>query len=299
MSSLRRPWLLLVPVLSSLLLIGVLLLPAPQRGSARQAGLGEVSKGPKISRVPAHPLPVTTPSDHLARIRERLDVLDGEFRRRGGEGSADLRKQLDALNTSDPATLHEMEAAVLDRTRSGPFRGEMLRKIAGNPDPAARRFVLDTLLDRGEDPVVRRTACDLAAGFRSAEAFDALHSVYRDEPEFPGRTLLIPLLAATRDPRALPVVRGALSAQEPLDARALAAGAMEVFAEDAGVRDELRALALQDRHVAVRLNALGVLCRGGGADVEPLLRSLTSDASVPAVVRSTAEAWLKKEEKRK
>jgi hypothetical protein len=188
----------------------------------------------------------------------------------GGIGDAEYQRALDALRASAPRPL--VDRAVLDRSDDAVLRCDLLPAAS----PAAHE---KALADRAEAPAVR-----LAALFR-VRSLAVLDAVWRGEPAFPGRHLLVAAVAECGDPAAAVLLREALSDPDE-SVRAHAALGLAPHAADPAVLEALRA-ALRDPAVPVRENAVRALSRAPAAEAE--LRAAAAD---PAL-RDLAELLLR------
>jgi hypothetical protein len=187
-----------------------------------------------------------------------------------GIGDAEYQRALDALRRDAPRAL--IDRAVLDRSDDAVLRCDLLSAAS---DDARER----ALADRAQPAALRLAALSRV---RSPEL---LARLWRDEPGFPGRHLLVAAVAESGSPDAAALLRGAL-ADRDLSVRAHAALGLGNFLADPAALDALRA-ALRDPGLPVRENAVRALSRAPSAEAE--LRAAAAD---PAL-RELAELLLK------
>jgi len=186
-----------------------------------------------------------------------------------GIGDLEYRAALDALLASAPPGA--LDRAVLDRSDDAVLRADLLD--AASPDARER-----ALADRDQPLALR------LAALARVRSLDAVVRVWRSEPRFPARHLLVLAMGECGRPEAVPVLRGALSDADPA-VRGHAALALGALAAEPGAVEGLRA-ALRDPDPAVRGNALRAMARA------PSAADLLREAAADPALKPLAEALL-------
>jgi HEAT repeat protein len=155
-----------------------------------------------------------------------------------GIGDPEYRSALDALLASAPPGA--VDRAVLDRSDDAVLRCDLLD--AASPDARER-----ALADRDQPLALR------LAALARVRSLDAVLGVWRGEPRFPARHLLVLAMGECGAPEAVPVLMRALGDPD-VSVRAHAALGLGAFADRPEAAAALRG-ALQDPDPAVRENA--------------------------------------------
>lgn len=155
-----------------------------------------------------------------------------------GIGDADYRRALDALLAAAPP--EAVDRAVLDRSDDAVLRADLLD--AASPEARER-----ALADRDQPLALR------LAALARVRSLDAVLRVWRSEPRFPARHLLVLAMGECGSPEAVPVLMQALGDAD-VSVRAHAALGLGPFADRPEAAAALRG-ALADPDPDVRANA--------------------------------------------
>jgi HEAT repeat protein len=264
--------------------------------------LGSRSPAPRPPRGAAHAR-LLPPSDPLVRrALEEVDRLRKIRTQRpvpmGGVGDPECADLLDRLRAASPELLSYLEELALGRGESESLRVDLLNIVARHRDDETRKFLASIVVDPAEVPAVRIAALEPLMKYRDPPTFEALKAAWMDPSPFPGRYHLCRALGENGNVGGIPLLREALALDQPLDLRSHAALGLGGFAEEPGVRDELKWRALGDPAPAVRHNAIRSLCRSRNPEIDGFLRDLAGPGTTDAETRRIAGAFLEERAKR-
>jgi HEAT repeat protein len=210
----------------------------------------------------------------------------------GGTDDLEYAQVLDRVREGSARALFYLQVIALRRAENVSLRIDLLNVVARHREEETRTFLSLLVVDSSQDPAVRIAALERLMKYQDDATFEVLKSAWLDPAPFEGRYHLCRAFGENGRPGGVPLLRGALAPERPPDIRCHAALGLGGFVGDAGVRAELKALALSDADPAVRQNAIRSLGRSTDPDVDGFLRDLAASGATDAETKRVAWALL-------
>jgi HEAT repeat protein len=191
-----------------------------------------------------------------------------------------------------------LKAAVYRAGEDPLFRMECVGLLSGIPHPVAAAALLEILGDRTLEGRFRDVALARLAGRARSEAFPVLQRIYKEEPSYANRPLLVKAIGGCPQPESTALLKEAAREAPDPSVRIQAVEALSPRAADPEVLATLRDALFKAPEDNVRMAALGALGRSNSNYVNEILKEILENDNLPLLIRREAESWVERRKSR-
>lgn len=179
--------------------------------------------------------------------------------------------------------LNILREAALNPLEPKLFRVSLVRIIGEMSGEGPFELLLRLFKDKGVDPSVRATALAALRRRESPKVFEAIQHVFRTEPNYPARHVLVIEMGCTQDERAIPIILEAIQPNQEKQIRYHAAQALRYFVERPFVQEKLKYYASEDPDHLLRRSCILSLATLQEARIKGFLEGLLRSERHPQI----------------